>query len=52
MSDLKGWQCAAAPLYGISSIPASVLLDAEGRIIAVDLRGKKLGAKLRELYGE
>jgi peroxiredoxin len=52
MSDLKGWQCAAAPLYGISSIPASVLLDAEGRIVAVDLRGKRLGAKLRELYGE
>ena len=52
MSDLKGWQCAAAQLYGISSIPASVLLDAEGRIIAVDLRGKQLGAKLRELYGE
>lgn len=52
MSDLKGWQCAASELYGIRSIPASVLIDPQGKIIAIDLRGKALGDKLREIYGE
>ena len=52
MSDLKGWQCAASDIYGIYGIPASVLLDPEGNIIATNLRGPKLGAKLREIYGE
>jgi len=50
MSDLKGWKCAAAPLYGISSIPSSVLVDPEGKIVAMDLRGKALGEKLKEIY--
>lgn len=52
MSDLKGWKCAAAGLYGINSIPASVLVDPQGTIVAIDLRGKKLGQKLQEIYGE
>ena len=52
MSDLKGWQCAASDIYGIHSIPASVLLDPQGKIIAIDLRGNALGAKLKEIYGE
>ena len=52
MSDLKGWQCAASDLYGIKSIPASVLIDPQGTIIALDLRGKALGKKLKEIYGE
>lgn len=52
ISDLKGWKCAAAGLYGIQSIPASVLVDPQGKIIALDLRGKALGQKLQEIYGE
>lgn len=51
LSDLKGWQSAGKDAYGINSIPASVLLDKEGKIIAIDLRGEKLGEKLKELYG-
>lgn len=52
MSDLKGWKCAAADLYGISSIPSNVLVDPTGKIVAMDLRGKNLLSKLREIYGE
>ena len=51
ISDLKGWKCAAAPLYGINAIPANVLLDGEGKIVATDLRGEDLGEKLKEIYG-
>ena len=52
MSDLLGWKCAASAAYGIFSIPASVLLDPQGKIIATNLRGKALGEKLKEIYGE
>ena len=51
ISDLKGWQSAAASTYGINAIPANVLLDGEGKIVAADLRGDALGAKLKEVYG-
>ncbi len=51
LSDLRYWQSAAAGVYGISAIPASILFDKEGKIMATDLRGAKLGEKLKELYG-
>lgn len=52
VSDLKGWQSAAAQLYRINSIPSTVLVDPEGRIAAKGLRGASLEARLREIYGE
>ena len=42
MSDLKGWDCEGAALYGIQSIPANVLIDDHGKIVARDLRGDAL----------
>ena len=51
ISDLKGWESAASEAYGVMAIPSNVLLDGEGRIVAYDLRGEKLGEKLKELYG-
>ncbi len=42
MSDLKGWDCAGAQIYGIQSIPANVLIDSHGKIVARDLRGDAL----------
>lgn len=50
MSDLKGWQCAAAKIYGIRSIPSNILLDPQGKIVASDLRGEDLQKKLAEIY--
>lgn len=49
MSDLKGWKSAANTVYGINSIPANVLLDPQGKIIAIDLRGEDLQNKLAEV---
>ena len=51
ISDLKGWQSAGSDAYGVMAIPSNVLVDPEGRIIANDLRGDRLMAKLKEVYG-
>ena len=51
VSDLKFWQSEAAALYNVRSIPASFLLDPEGKIIATNLRGPALGDKLKEIFG-
>ena len=51
VSDLKGWSSSAGQLYGIRSIPATVLLDPTGKIIAKNLRGEELAAKLQEVFG-
>ena len=42
MSDLKGWDCQGAQFYNIQSIPANVLVNEHGIIIARDLRGEDL----------
>lgn len=52
ISDLKGWQSAHAALYSVTSIPQTLLVDREGKIIARNLRGEQLGAKLKEIFGE
>lgn len=49
MSDLQGWKCAAHDAYGVNSIPSNVLLDANGVIVASDLRAEELLKKLGEL---
>ncbi|HSC53579.1 MAG TPA: TlpA disulfide reductase family protein [Phnomibacter sp.] len=49
VSDLQYWNNAAAKLYKVQSIPANFLLDKDGKIIARDLRGPALEAKLAEV---
>ena len=49
VSDLAGWSSSAAKLYSITSIPQTVLIDKEGKIIAKGLRGAQLEEKLRTL---
>ncbi len=41
-SDLRGWNNAVAQRYGVNSIPANVLVDGNGIIIAKNLRGELL----------
>jgi peroxiredoxin len=49
VSELKWWQNSAAMLYQIQGIPANMLVDPQGRIIAKNLRGEALMQKLREV---
>lgn len=49
VSDLKGWGNGAGKLYGVQSIPHSILLDQNGTIIAKNLRGQELRDKVAEL---
>jgi thiol-disulfide isomerase/thioredoxin len=49
VSDLKGWQSAGAATYGVNSIPANFLIDANGIIIAKQLRGPYLDMELEKL---
>ena len=44
--DGQGWGNALAAKYGIQSIPATFLVDADGKIVAKDLRGAALEAEL------
>lgn len=50
LSDLKGWQSLGAQVYQINAIPANILLDGKGKIVAVDLRGEQLEACLSQIY--
>jgi peroxiredoxin len=52
VSDLQYWQCEGAQTYNVQGIPHTVLLDKEGKIIAIGLRGESLKKKLEELFGE
>lgn len=49
VSDLKFWQSEAAQTYAVQSIPFTVLIDRDGKIIATELRGAELEKKLAEV---
>lgn len=50
VSDLKFWNSVVVPVYYIEGIPASFLLDREGKIIERNLRGEALGEKLEDIF--
>lgn len=49
VSSLQFWQDPIAVLYNIKSIPSTWILDKNGIIVAKDLRGDELKAKIIEL---
>ncbi len=51
VSDLKYWQNEAAVKYRIQAIPQNYLVGPDGKIVAKNLRGDALHAKLCELLG-
>lgn len=52
VSDLRGWQSAAGRLYGINSVPSTILVDRQGNILARNLRGAELERKLTEIFAQ
>ncbi len=48
ISDLRGWNSKHAAVYGVRSIPANYLIDSEGIIVGVNLRGPALDAALEK----
>jgi thiol-disulfide isomerase/thioredoxin len=51
VSDLAGWSCKVGKKYGVSSVPFTVLIDQEGKIIRTNLRGETLEQELSRIFG-
>ena len=52
VSHLKFWAEPIAAQYEVQSIPATFILDASGKVVARDLRGDELRAKIEELLAK
>ena len=49
LSDLQGWDNAAAQLFGVQAIPFTVIIDKDGKLIEAGLRGEGLDKKIASL---
>ncbi len=49
VSDLEYWNNAAAQLYAVNSIPSSLIVDQNGKIVAKNKRGDELRKTVEEL---
>jgi peroxiredoxin len=50
VSDLLYWNSEGARIYGVRSIPSTVLVDKDGKIIALNLRGAALEQALQKIF--
>jgi thiol-disulfide isomerase/thioredoxin len=50
VSDLQGWTSIAARQYNVNSIPFSLLIDPDGKIIDKNLRGQQLRSRLSVIF--
>jgi peroxiredoxin len=50
LSDLKGWQSIVCDVYKVWAIPDNLLINPQGEIVARNLRGEALHAKLNEIF--
>ena len=51
LNDRGGFKGESVKAYNISGVPYCLLLDKEGKIIKVGLRGASLDAALEDIYG-
>jgi len=49
VNDPKGWYSKTAESYFVDEIPATFLLDKEGKLVAVNLEGRELERKVKDL---
>ena len=52
VSDLKFWNNAAAQAYKVNAVPQNFLVDPQGKIVAVNLRGEDLQSTLNKLLNK
>ena len=52
VSELNRFDCQAGKDYAVQAIPTNLLIDAEGKIVAKNLRGEALYEKIAELLAE
>lgn len=50
VSSLQAFDCAVAKQYSIQAIPRLFIIDREGKIIGLDLRGEKLAQRMDEIF--
>lgn len=51
LSDLLAMKSPIANMYGVTGVPASYLIDKNGKIIGAEMRGEKLDKTLKEVFG-
>ena len=51
VSDLGGWNSKIAKVYKVNTVPYTVLIDKDERIIKLNLRGEALSSELRQIFG-
>lgn len=49
VSDLKSWGTLPVKLCNVSAVPYTILVDPDGKVIALDLRGEELIRKVKEV---
>ncbi len=52
VSEINGFDNQAAKDYAVQAIPSNFLIDAQGTIVAKNLRGEELYEKVAELLAE
>jgi peroxiredoxin len=52
VSDLKYWDAEPAKIYGVKSIPHTVIIDPDGKIVVKNLRGEELDRFLEKIFSK
>ena len=52
VSALVGWDCPVAKQFNVTGIPRMFILDPDGKIIDMDLRGEALRTRISGLFAE
>ncbi len=50
--DFKAWYSPAAKACGVRSVPSTLLVSPEGKVVAINLRGEQLIEKVKEVLGK
>lgn len=52
LCDFLVWDTKVAQLCKVDAVPYTILVDPEGKVVAINLRGEELIAKVKELLGK